>query len=477
MHKESDAMRKLVFTPCQSAIVRAIQEQTQGSIYVVGGAIRDLLLGKTPKDIDFATDLRPEGIRALANTLRLTVVPDQTAWDHGIVRVVDNHSGDIIDIATLRKDDDCDGRHAKISFTESIQDDLERRDFTINGMAAEVEPDGLISGIIKHRRGDVEDGEWDIEQKRVLFIGNPEDRIKEDALRMLRACRFTALDRGWRIATSSKAVIKKHASEITQISKERIHDELLKAMSYPNPGGFVRSLNDTGLLQYVIPSVHNCIDVEGNEYHNETVYEHCIASLDAAVSLSKSPYLRLAALLHDVGKPDTLSVDKDNHIHFYRHEVKGASVAYKYLTDMRFSRKEAEYISKLIRHHQWRFERDSKDKTIRRWLQKVGKDTWKDLIILRCADRRGNLAKKDKPMMTAHMKELVSTVQRIIASGEAIFKEDLAINGNDLKSLGVPPGPIYKEIFQNMLGIVVAEPEKNNKVWLTEFVRKNYIKE
>jgi len=463
---------KFSLTKSQSDIIEGIQNQTMGSLYIVGGAVRDLLLGREPKDIDFTTDLEPRSTQALLQSLGFITIPDQTAWDHGIVRTIDKYSGDIIDITTLRKDDACDGRHARISFTKNLREDLARRDLSINSIAADVSPDGTVDELI-----DPFNGQLAIQEKFILFVGDsPSKRIQEDFLRMVRACRLTALGEGWHIPESEKLAIKDHAHEINRISKEHTRDELLKALSYPNPENFIRALHDCKLLEHIIPPLHACIGVEGGTYHAENVYKHCTASLAASVKLTDNPLLRLAALLHDVGKATTVSTGQDGRTHFYRHEVEGAAIVYKWMQEYKFSKKETEYVSRMIRGHQFRFMEDSKISTIRKWLQKAGPE-WRDLITLRCADRRGNLAKKDKPMMTRYMKDLVSKAEAILSRHDALFREDLAINGDDLKELGIPSGPLFAEIFQNLLGIVITDPERNTREWQLEFVRRNYVKE
>jgi len=465
-------MKRFLLTPSQSKIVVGVKNNTMGKIWVVGGAVRDIILRRDPKDIDFATNLRPGAVKRLVKDLGFILIPDQTAQDHGITRVVDKHSGGIIDIATLRKDDACDGRHARVSFTQSLKKDLARRDLTINAIAAEVDEVGHINQII-----DPFGGQRDIEDRVIRFVGSPIARVKEDRLRMIRACRFMALSEGWTWSRKANHALMAYMGDLHEVSKERIRDEILKAMSYPYPGGFIRALNDVDLLKHIISPVYDGLDVDQNEYHAEDVFEHSVGSLDASVSLTDNVLLRLAALLHDVGKPSSMSTASDGRVHFYRHEVLGASIAYNWMQELRFSKKEIDYVTKLIRHHQWRFEKDSKDKTIRKWLQDVGRDVWRDLITLRCADRKGNLAKRDKPMITRHMRDLINKAERIIEESQALFREDLAIDGHDLKELGVPPGPIFKEIFSNMLGIVVTDPSRNTKEWLTSYVQKNYIKE
>jgi poly(A) polymerase/tRNA nucleotidyltransferase (CCA-adding enzyme) len=463
---------KFELTNSQSRIVRIIQLQGN-QCFVVGGAVRDQLLGKKPKDLDFVTNALPEAVSTSLKIEGFTILPDTKAFAHGIVRVVDKDTSDIIDIATMREDVHCDGRHAEVKFTENPLKDLNRRDFTVNAMACLLNPDGST-------RPGVEDlgyqGHLDLKDKVIRSVGSPEKRIKEDALRMIRACRFTALGEDWSIHKDSEEAIKEHANDIKKVSKERIRDEILKGLAYDKPSNFFRALATTGLLIHIFPDLAKGIGCEQNEYHSECVFDHLLRCLDVSVSLTTDPLLRLACLVHDIAKPHTKSTDDDGRVHFYKHEIEGASLVYVWMRRYKFPKKDIEYVTKLVRHHQWRFEDNSKDKTIRHWLQEVGKDTWRDLITLRCADRKGNLKKADRPMITRKMRELMDKVDTIIKSGTPIFKEDLAIDGHTLRALGIPPGKIYKEIFSNILGIVVNDPTKNTEEWLSKYVSRNYVK-
>lgn len=459
---------KFSLTTTISDIVKTIN--SRGHVWVVGGAVRDLILGREPKDIDLATDLLPEETVSVTRELGLIRIPDEKAFSHGIVRVVDRDTGEFIDIATLRKDDHCDGRHAEVSFTKNLKLDLGRRDLRINAMATSVDPDGTILEIL-----DPWEGQKDIENKIIDFVGHPQRRIREDYLRMLRACRFTALGPDWKIEQFTAPWIIHDAEFINTISKERIRDEIIKAHKYSNPGNFWRSLQRCQLLKYIIPPMELAVTQEGGDRHDEQVFEHLTNSLDAVCEFTDSYLLRLATVLHDIGKPKVAKPGVGKQVHFYKHEVEGASIAYQWMIDLKFSKKEIEYVVSLVRHHMFRFDSTSQDRTIRRWLQQVGPH-WRDLITLRCADRRGNLAKKDRPMITAKMRELVNRAETILESGIPIFKEDLPVNGDDFKELGVPPGPIYKEIFSNLLGIILNDPGKNDRDWLLGYVRKQYIK-
>ncbi len=459
---------KFQLTRAQSAVVKGLTERGF-SVWVVGGAIRDGLLGKTPKDLDFAHNATVSQVVQIANEAGLSVADDKKAMEHGIVRVGDDETKGLVDFAMLRTDVSCDGRHAEVAFTQDINEDLARRDFTINAMAAKIDEEGTTGPVI-----DPYGGRRDLQTRTIRFVGDAVSRIKEDYLRILRACRFTALGEDWKLAVDANGACTKYAIDVMRCSKERIHDELVKGIMYPKPSNMFRAMQSIGLLDLVFPDLARGVGCDQNVHHAEPVFDHLLRCLDASVELTDNPMLRLATLTHDIAKPHTKKMINGDAT-FYKHEVVGASIMYNWMKTYKFSRKECEYVSKMVRHHQWRFEDNTTDKTIRHWLQEVGKTEWRDLITLRMADRLGNLKKKDKPVVTAKMKELVDRVEAMIASGTPIFKEDLAINGDDLIAMGMKPGPEFKDIFSNILGIVISSPEKNTKEWLTQYAQKNYI--
>jgi tRNA nucleotidyltransferase (CCA-adding enzyme) len=469
--EKGSQLMKFELTRSQSQVIQTINYQGN-SVFAVGGAVRDLVRGVKPKDIDLATNALPLAVKTSLQIEGFTVIPDTVAFHHGIVRAVDKDTGELIDIATLRRDVSCDGRHAEVEFTDNIEEDLARRDLTINAMAAHISPNGEIKQII-----DPFGGRQDLQEPYIQLVGDPDTRIAEDYVRMVRACRFTAL---WEDAPdtdiATKEAIQRNAEKINTVSKERIRDEILKALAYPKPSNFFRALDAHGLLDHVFPDLKKGVGCGQNKYHAEAVFDHLVRCCDVSVGLTDNVLLRLAALTHDVAKPHTRSVDPDGSVHFYKHEIVGASVMYEWMREYKFRNSDIEYVTKLVRHHQWRFEDNTKDKTIRRWLQDVGKEFWRDLITLRMADRGGNLKKAHKPMITLKMRELMERAQGIIDAGNPIFKEDLAINGHDLQAMGIPPGKEYKEIFRELLGLVINEPEKNTKEALTAFVQKHYVK-
>jgi tRNA nucleotidyltransferase/poly(A) polymerase len=453
---------KFDLTDSQKRIVRAITKHN-GEVWVVGGAVRDRLLGLEPKDLDLVTNLTPVLIRRyLVAHEGMQLISDRTAWDHGICRIASPEG--IIDLATMRRDVWTDGRHASVEFTDEIPLDLARRDLTINAMAAQVSDneDGFF---------DLFHGREDLKAKVIRFVGKADQRVQEDWLRMVRACRFTALEEGWHLSQDAVASIEEWAPKISLISKERIRDEILKALSYPKPSNFFRNLHATGLLRYTLPLLSDCIGVEQNEHHAEDCFEHAMYCVDASVEETENVLLRLATLMHDVGKVSTRSVDRKGDTHFFKHEIAGAIQTNKWMEEHRFSKREIKYVTKMIHHHQWRFMDDSKDKAIKRWLREVGEE-WYDLVTLRIADRRGNMAKQHKPAVTKKMRELIERVNQLIDSDDPIFDGDLAINGNDLKDLGLKPGPVYQQVFQEVWALVLNEPSKNTKETLTDFIRK-----
>lgn len=457
------------FTNTETLLVSRLQSEGY-DCWVVGGAVRDYLRNAKPKDIDFVTNASPTIIRSILGNDDLFFIPDQKAFDHGINRLVDKDTGTIIDIATIRKDVQHDGRWAQVTWATTIEEDLARRDFTINAMAASILPDGSILEII-----DPFEGQKDLSLKIIRFVGDPFQRIQEDALRMIRACRFTALDSEW--YTPDLSILRSQAHQITSISKERIRDEILKGLQYFKPSNFFRNLRDGGLLTIIWPDLYRCWNISQNSHHSEDVFDHLMRTVDASIDLSKNILLRLSALTHDIGKAVTKTVDETG-IHFYKHELESARLMYTWMKEYHFSNQEIVYVTKMVRNHQWRFDDTTKPKAIRKWLHEVGKDDWRDLITLRAMDRAGNLLKMQlgKSIVTSKMRELSQIAEDMIASKIPIFKEDLAITGEDIKTLGIPTGPIYKEIFSNLLGIVLNDPKKNEKQWLLAYVEKQYGK-
>jgi len=259
--------------------------------------------------------------------------------------------------------------------------------------------------------------------------------------------------------------------EKTDVMSENItYDKLLEGISESNPGYYIRALNFCQLLKYTIPPLYDCIGVKQNTYHKDDVYQHCLKALEASEKLTENPLLRLAILLHDIGKPATKRVGTDKRIHFFGHEVIGAQLANQYLIKLEFPKKDINYICKMIRYHQFRFSEELKYRKIKRWLQDLGKDAWRDIITLRYADRLGNSAKKNKPMSTWYLDKLIEKAEEIIANQKILFKEDLAVSDEEITKLVDSKG--YSEIIFGLIAVLNKYPENNNRKWIMKYLSR-----
>ena len=428
----------------------AIFQKNNFQIYVVGGAVRDLLLGKEITNWDFATDATPEGI--------LKLLPE-AFYDnkYGTVKISTNHQ--LFEITPFRKESDySDARHPdKIEWAKTIQEDLSRRDFTINAIAY----DG--KNII-----DPFTGQKHIQGKLIVAVGNPDLRFQEDALRLLRAIRF-ASELGFLIEDSTRLSIQKNAKLITKISWERIRDELLKIIASGNPSEGVLFLRNTGLLAFILPELDICFVIPQKSPKRHHIYDvgtHLIMSLKYC--RSKDVITRLATLLHDIGKAQTFARDdKTELITFYNHEMVSAKLAKNIADRLRLSNKQKEKLITLIRYHQFTVSEIQTDKAVRRFIREVGQENIEDMLNLRLADRLGSGAKPTSWRFELFKKRLVE-VQK-----EPFKVTDLKIDGNDvMKTLNIKPGPKVGEILQKIFNDVESGEVKNERAILLERINK-----
>lgn len=409
--------------------------------YAVGGCVRDLLLGREPQDWDVTTNAQPEAIQKLfPNNFynnrfgTVTVLPAQ------------------IEVTTYRVEADyTDQRHPdSIKFTDKLEDDLARRDFTINAMA--------LSGteII-----DPFDGQSDLKQQLIRAVGKPSERFAEDALRLLRAVRLAAqLD--FVIESATLQAIKEYAPSITAISHERVRDELVKIVMSDHPEYGFNILEGTGLLAHILPELQEGVGVGQNKHHIYTVFDHSVKSAQYAANYDYSLPIRLAALLHDIGKPRTKR-PQGNDFTFYAHEIVGAHMAEKLLKRLHFSNDMIKHVVHLIRQHMFYYDVGKVTEAgMRRLLKRVGPEYFEDLIKLRIAERKGSGVPKAEPYRLRHLQFLAEKV-----SQQAISTSQLAINGNDLmKELGLKPGPQIGGILGALLADVIDHPTHNSRDYL-----------
>ena len=457
--------------PASVKIVASLILSTGGKVYAVGGCIRDTLTNKEPKDIDLATNLSPQSILELDDTgdvgWHISCLPIGIEFGTVVCIVEFNNESNIkhrVEVTTLRKDTETDGRHTKVSFFANINEDLERRDFTINAMAINIGDPWASLTII-----DPFKGKEDLKNRVIRAVGDPEKRFQEDYLRMIRACRFAGYGDGFTIEPHTWAAITKYKHKLLKhVSIERIREELIKMMKAPHPDKCINALKNTGLLQNVIPPLAKCVGVGQNKFHDEFVYDHCVAVCKHLPA--DRPILRLAGLLHDVGKPATKDGDGAN-CSFHNHEVKGARIAYNFMRDYKFSNEDCEYVSLMVRWHMFHFDLDSKKKTIKKWLRKV-KGLEEDLFALRVADRAGNKAKVGRPLVTMYMEDLMTKIKEIKEWKEPMSIIDLKISGKDFIAMNYAPGPQFGVVLRALLEAVLDDPSLNETEKLKELAEQ-----
>ena len=441
--------------------------------YAVGGIVRDLLIYKEipqDSDWDFATSATPDEVIKIFSERKIKVV--LTGVQHGTVSVI--YEGKEYQITTYRVDKDYkDFRHpSEVVFVRSIREDLARRDFTINAMAL-----NIVTGEFIDEFGGLED----IKNGIIRCVGDPVTRFKEDALRMLRACRF-ASKLNFKIEENTLNAISLLSENITKISPERIRDEIVKMMLSNKPSIGIEYMRKTNLLKYILPELLDCYGVTQNVYHKYDVYYHSLLTCDTISSFLKDEKdkrkiyrLKLAGLLHDVAKPITKQSVVENGIDvstFYNHEVLGAGVVKRILKRLRFSNDDIDYITRLVRHHMFYYTDEWTDSAVRRFMRNVGLDIMDDLFILREADRIGS--GKRKPG-SASLKKLKNRILKIIEEENAITVKDLKVNGYDImNTLGISPGPTVGKILNSLLQYVLDDPTVNNKETLLDLAKKIY---
>ena len=429
-------------------------------IYIVGGAVRDILMDQNAKDWDFTTNATPEEILQLLpgglyNNQFGTVFtdnPDDTERPH--------------EITTYRTEEGYeDFRHpTKIVWGKSLKEDLARRDFTINAMVIKSPITNLQFTII-----DPYDGQVDIKNKLIRAVGDPNERFSEDALRMMRAVRIAA-ELGFTIEEKTFEAIKKNATLIGKIAKERVKDELFKLLASPHPYEGVLLLRNSELTQEIIPELEKCFGVEQKSPGRHHIYDvgnHLLMSLKFCKS--EDPITRFATLIHDIGKPQTYKKLTTGVITFYNHEMVSTKIAQNLAERLRFSRKETEKFITLVRWHQFTVDEHQTDSAIRRILRNVGLENMDDMLSLRVADRLGGGARETSWRLEEFKKRLVE-VQK-----QPFTIRDLKINGNDvMKELNLAPGPEVGKILNDLFDKIVEKKIENEEEILLKALRSQF---
>ena len=421
--------------------------------YLVGGAVRDLLQRRRPGDLDVATDARPEAVTGL---FRRTY---PTGIRHGTVTV--HYAGLQVEVTTFRTETGYgDGRHPDgVDFVANIDEDLGRRDFTINGIAASL-TDGTLH--------DPYAGVADLSKKLIRCIGNPHERFAEDGLRPLRACRFVA-QLGFHVDSATLDAIRPSLGTVALVAAERIREELCKLLLSERPSIGLSLMEETGLGEFILPELHRCAGVVQPEMHCFDVFTHALLSCDAAPA---DLHLRLAALLHDVGKATTAGADESGRPTFHGHERDSAEMATGIMNRLRFSNAERDRVVHLVRHHMFNYDSGWTDAAVRRFLGRVGPDQVPDLLALRRADQIGHCGRRD---VSDNLVQLQRRIERIQEEGAVLTVRDLAVDGSTLmRELGIGAGPDVGIILRELLEAVVADPALNVPARLLEIAGNFY---
>jgi len=409
--------------------------------FLVGGAVRDYLLGREVSDFDAASDALPEEVAKLYRR----VIP--TGIKHGTVTVL--FKGLEIEVTTFRTESDYgDGRHPdKVHFASTIEEDLSRRDFTINAMAFDLADRSLR---------DPHGGRDDLARGIVKAVGDPLERFGEDGLRPLRAIRF-ATQLGFEIEGATLAAIAPSLGRFRLVSRERVREELQKILLAERPSTGLRLLEGTGLLAEISPELTACRGVEQKGMHIYDVLDHLYASVDAA---PPDLLLRLAALLHDIGKPAAKEERPGGEITFYRHEEYSARDAENLLKRLRFPNAVVEDVVLLIQCHMFSYDEAWSDAAVRRFIARVGPDNLDDLFALRLADGAGIVG---RPIDPRSLEPLRGRIEAVLAAGQAFGLADLAVKGRDLASIGIAPGPAMGAVLKELLETVIDDPAMNER--------------
>ena len=421
--------------------------------YLVGGCVRDLFLEKKPKDWDITTNAGPEKIQELF---------EHTFYENsfGTVGIVSDETLDetlkTIEVTPYRLESVySDNRHPdNVTFSNKLEDDLKRRDFTINAMAYNVSDETLV---------DLYEGQKDLENKTIRTVGNPDDRFKEDALRILRAVRF-GTELSFEINPETQESILKFAKYLKNISQERIRDEFVKIIMSENPMNGVILSQKLGLLKYIIPELEMGMNSKQKGAHIYTIWEHNLRALQHSADKKMPLHLRLSALLHDIAKPHTKRFDKIKKENtFYGHDVVGEKVSREILERLKFSGEIIEIVPKLVRNHLFFSDIDQITMSaVRRIIANVGPENVWDLMKLRTCDRIGMGRPKEKPY---RLRKYMAMVEE--AMKDPVSVKMLKINGNRIMEIiNEKPGPKVGLILNALMEEVLDDPKLNTEEYL-----------
>ncbi len=433
----------MIRIPEQVSTILAKLQESGYEAYIVGGCVRDALLGREPNDWDITTSALPMDVK------RIFVKTVDTGLQHGTVTVLAGGKG--YEVTTYRVDGVYeDGRHPKtVTFTPSLREDLQRRDFTINAMAYR-EPGVLV---------DLFGGQKDLADGVIRAVGDPVQRFSEDALRILRAIRFSA-QLGYRIEDETLRAASELAVNLRKISAERIRVELEKTITSDHPA-LLRTAHEAGITAMFLPEFDQCMETrQNNPHHCYTVGEHILKSMEL---IRNDRILRLTMLLHDVGKPACLTTDEQGIDHFYGHQEVSASMAQAILKRLKYDNDTIRKVVKLVRCHDMQIRLTAP--AVRKAVVKIGEDLFPLFLEVKQADllAQSTYQREDKQEILDEVKRLYA---EIIGHGDCLNLKHLAVNGSDLVRMGVRPGREVGDILARMLNDVLDVPSHNDKDYL-----------
>jgi poly(A) polymerase/tRNA nucleotidyltransferase (CCA-adding enzyme) len=433
--------------------------------YIVGGCTRDFLRGKSPADWDLTTNATPEEIQKVFNDLKIKTFYENDFGTVGVAFPQKKDDFEVIEITTYRNEAVyTDSRHPdKVTWSKTIEEDLKRRDFTVNAIAMTIKNRSELEII------DLFNGQEDLKNEIIRAVGTAKERFSEDALRMMRAVRLkTTLGEKWTIEEKTKQAIKDNAPLLEKISKERIRDELIKMINSENAASGIESLRNKRLLSYIIPELEEGFEVGQNKHHVYDCYKHNLECLAYSAKKGFNFHVRIASLLHDIGKPRTKRGEGINST-FYNHEVVGAQITEKVLDRLRFPKKDVIKITNLVRYHLFYYNVDEVgESSVRRLIKNVGLESVEELLQLRIADRIGSGCPKAEPYKLRHLKYMIEKVSK-----DPVSVKMLKINGQEvINGLKIKPSPKVGMILDILLEDVLKEPKNNTKVYLKKRLKE-----
>ena len=440
--------------------------------FIVGGCVRDILRNKTPKDWDITTSAKPKEIQKLFPKSFY----DNAFGTVGIPTKEKAKNLKVVEVTTFRTETKyTDKRHPdQVKFAKTLDEDLKRRDFTINAMAMRLKSPSknLKAKVDKDEYWQLElidpfGGKEDLKNEIIRTVGDPNERFSEDALRLMRAIRF-ATELNFTIDQNTLKAIQKNAESLRQIAHERIRDELIKIIMSDRAHFGIMYLHEAGLLQYIIPELEKGIGVTQNHHHPYDCYYHNVYSLEYAAAQNYALEIRLAVLLHDIGKP-YVKEGLGSRSTFYNHAQFGARVTKTILERLKFPKKIVDKVAHLVEFHMFYYDADIvTDAGVRRLLRRLGKENIQDFMEVRMCDRIGSRAPKAKPYRLRHLEYMFEKV-----SSDPISVKMLKIDGNDImKILKIQPSKRVGLLLEALLQEVLDDPKKNSKKYLKERVQE-----